>query len=165
MTKTRSTLPTPSTAPTMALLLSWLPRSLLSLFPCLPLPLLPLPLFFEAGGGCNDLCGGVGDLKEGGECDEAGGEGVCGEVLGDGGLGLVEVGGEGEDFSDGVGGGGDEDDCGGDGGGDEGGGGDGGGDEFDGVEEELSASSGVLLSGVLLSGVESSGISLSGELL
>ncbi|WVZ13329.1 hypothetical protein V8G54_017859 [Vigna mungo] len=106
---------------------------------------------------------------EGGECDEAGGEGVCGEVLG-----------EGEDFSDGVGGDGDEDDCGGDGGGDEGGGddgggddgggddgggdngggGDGGGDEFDGGEDELSASS-----GVLSSGVESSGVALSGELL
>jgi len=146
----------------MALLLSWLPRLLLSLFPCLPL--LPLPLFFEAGGGCNDLCGGVGDLKVGGECDEVGREGVCGEVLGDGGVRLVDVGGEGEDFSDGGGGDGDDDDCGGDGGGDEGGGDDdGGGDEFEGGEDELSASSGVLLSGVLLSGVESSGFSLLSE--
>ncbi|CAJ1930088.1 unnamed protein product [Sphenostylis stenocarpa] len=114
-------------------------------------------------------------IIEGGECDDAGGEGDCEEPLGDGGLGLLDVGGEAGDFGDGEdededGGGGDDDgggedggsddDGGEDGGGGDDGGGDDGGGDCDGGEDELSASS-----GVLLSGVESSGVSSSGELL
>ena len=82
----------PSTAPTMALLLSSPPPPLLSRLPLS----LPLPEFLEDGGESKDLCGGDGDSKEGGERDDPGGEGDCEDPLGDGGLGLFDVGGEGE---------------------------------------------------------------------
>lgn len=95
----RRTAPTPSTAPTNALLL----MSLLSLeFP-------------EEGGVGNDLCGGEGEPES--EWPDTGGGG--GDPLDDGGVGLFpELGGGGEgggvEFSDGGGGEGDCDCSGGD---------------------------------------------------